>query len=224
MARASLNKRYLVLGVLLAASMGLLLFVLLSGEESSTRATRDRTRREGRRASADRTPAAPPLPNEVDWARYDVVLKRGVFGQAPAPAQGRSGAGPGRQGLPSFQPATPTLSGPVAPVVPPQPPPEPAPSFSGWTYSGFVEVDGKAHAILRNDAERMQVTVTEGEAFRGGTVAKITPQEVRLRAGSRETALARPEWFPLLPLDKTAVSSGTESTPQPQGPPQRGQG
>jgi hypothetical protein len=87
---------------------------------------------------------------------------------------------------------------------------EPPLSFPGWSYVGYFKLDGKMYGVLRNESDRTVEELEVGESFRGAVVQQITPQEIRLKSGSREVALVVPDTFSLVPLDRApSAAPGT---------------
>jgi len=205
------NTRYGVLALLLCGAVALLLLAL-SGSSPPQRQGRARRPRATASARARSAPLSPAAPAEVDYGRYQVIVKRSIFGGA-APAT----AGGATMGLPPLLPETWGPPPPPPPPPPPQPVVEPPLAFPGWSYVGYIRLDGKTLGIVQNESDGSAEHLEVGRNFRGATVEAITPTEIKLRSGTRIASLLRPETFSLVPLDR-----GPSGTAPGRGGPTRG--
>jgi hypothetical protein len=198
-----------VLIALLVVSVAFL-FYAMSGKRP-TEGKKRRLARKARAVAAEKAPRvlAAAAPADAEFGRYDIIIKRNVF-SPPAPP-------------PPLEPK----SLPPLPVVPPSPPPPlpappPAPqppSFPGWSYAGYVEINGKMMGVLQNPTDHSFEYVGVGETFRGATVTKVTPTEIQLTVGAAPPAvLTRAETYLLVPLEKGATAAQTPARPGRQPP------
>jgi len=201
----------LALVVLLFAAIAFLLYTLSSSPPQPAK-----KRRGGRRPVAvaplggGEKSLALAAPADAEFGRYEIIAARNVFSPPEPPKPP-----PPKQILP-----LPPIKPPAPPVSPPPlpPSPPPAPTFPGWSYLGYVEIDGKMRGILQNDGERTAEYVAVGEGFRGASVTRITATEIELRSGdSLPAVMSRTETFALTPLQKGAVvsSGGPAQKQQP---------
>lgn len=194
--------RHVILAILLCASAAFLVYSLVGGRPSPV----ERARASGQddQGSGDST-AAPALqaaaPDAADLKRYQIVLDRDLF---------KTGASrPPQQTKPPL---------PVPPLNKPKPtpaPPKPAVAdFTGWSYVGYVVLDGTKIGLLHHESSNSCEYRAVGEEFLGAKVESIDGEDLRLRAGSSQVTLSRERDFALLPLDKAPQPS----TPTPERP------
>ena len=205
-----LTARNIALFVALLASAAFLVYSLRatrppeaagSGESAEQQASADEPRL---------TVAAAPA--EADLARYGGVISRNIFVpyRPPAPRPDTS--------------ALPPLGSVPQPAPPPPPPKPPAPKVdvAGWSYVGYMTINGVRYGLLESESTRSWEQLKEGESFQGGKVEKIDATEIRFVSGSSHVSISRSERFPVLPLagSATARAPGGGS---PSGPPARPQ-
>lgn len=203
----------MVLAIVLCAAAAFLVYTL-----NSARPPQAKGRRTARRAITTAAPitmaqALPPAaPADVEYSRYEVIVQRNVFAPpAPPPPPVR------KQPLPPLRITPPKPSNPTPPGPPPPPPP---PSFPGWSYLGYVEINGKMLGILENAGDRSVEYVAVGDTFRGAKVDQVTPKQVQLSAGGAPATLARTETFNLVPLTKAAAPGKPTARPAAPRPAQ----
>jgi hypothetical protein len=191
-----LNRRHLVLALLLAASVAFLLY--------SFRGTPPRRTEPGAAEASAATPGTeakrplqPAAPADADFSRYAALSQADIF------SSNRS------------KPA------PPAPKVKPVPPPPPFPGsetakpaekkldLSGWTYMGYVQLDDETLGVIRNDGTGACEYLAVGDSFMGAKVEQVDRDDMRLRSGTSQTTLSRPRDFPVTPL-----APGGGSAPQ----------
>jgi hypothetical protein len=199
----------LVLALLMCGAAAFLVYSLTSTRPGPQRRHRI-ARRVGTAASgaaAAEAALAPAAPADADYGRYEEIVKRNVFAPpAPPPPP------------PAVKPRGPLP--PLAPPKPANPPPPPrpsAPSFPGWSYLGYIEINGKMLGILQSPSDRSVEYVGAGDSFKGAKVDQVTPSEIHLSAGGASTTLARPQDFSLIPLSKSAgrAARGPGAPPRP---------
>ena len=189
-----------IYGALLLASAALLLYSVLtagsragSGERLSAGRTGDAA--EHRIAAA--IPAA--VPDDVSFDRYRDLARTNVFSDRQAPAAPTSTLPPKAvQALPDFT------------QTPPPPTTTPAtkqPDFAGWTYAGYVLINGEKRGLLQNDSSDTGKDLAVGDSFLGATVEEVTGRTIRLRSGKVATTLSIAELYPITPLDNSASAA-----------------
>ena len=204
-----LTGRNVVLFVALIASVAFLAYSL-----TATRPPKadERDKRDGQQLSADESPLiVAAAPADADLGRYRTVIARNVFApyKPPAPKPDTS--------------ALPPLGNATTPK-PPEPPKPTTPKVdvAGWSYVGYMTINGVRYGLIESESTRSWEQLQEGESFQGAKVEKIDATEIRFASGSTHVSLSRSERFPVLPLG----SSGTARTPggpPPSGPPPRPQ-
>lgn len=203
-----LSGRYVVYGVLLLASIA---FLLYSVQTARTRAGASESLAAGRTGDAgeQRIAAAIPaaVPDDVDFDRYRDLARTNVFSDQRAPAAPPSTATTTAvQSLPKFptsQPATPETTSTSKPL-----------DFAGWTYAGYVLINGEKRGLLQNDSSDTGKDLAVGEKFLGATVEEVTGRTIRLRSGKSLTTLRIPELFPIVPLDNSASATAPQQRPR----------
>jgi len=198
-----LTARNIVLFVALLASAAFLMYSL-----TATRPSRLGETDEGgdKQLSADDsvlTVAAAPA--DADLGRYRTVISRNIFApyRPPAPK-------PDNSALPPMG------------KVPPPPPPPPKPAsprvdVAGWSYVGYMTINGVRYGLIESESTRSWEQLKEGESFQGAKVEKIDANEIRFASGSTHVSISRSELFPVLPLGSTAAAK----TPGAAAPPRR---
>ena len=195
------SRRRALLAVLFAAAVAFLLFSLRSPKAPGRERRRERAAAVKEAAKKALRPAAPA---DADWKRYAALADSNVFSEQrtlPPPPK------------PVKLPAPPPF-----PTVqkPPEPPP---PDVSGWSYVGYVALDGETLGILQNDTTRACKYLAVGDEFMGASVERVDREAMRLKSGASVTTLSRPRDFPVTPLDKGPGPPGAP-TPQPPRRPQ----
>jgi hypothetical protein len=193
-----LSGRHVVYGVLLLASI---VFLLYSVQTARTRAGAGEGLSAARTADAgeQRIAAAipPAVPDDVDFGRYRDLARTNVFSDRQASAAPTSNAPPKAvQPLPDFaKPQTPARE--TTSTGKP-------PDFAGWTYAGYVLINGEKRGLLQNDSSETGKDLAVGEKFLGATVEEVAGRTIRLRSARSVTTLSIPELYPITPLDNSA--------------------
>jgi hypothetical protein len=207
------ERRHVVLAILLCASAAFLVYSLVGGGSSAVergRASRQDDQGSGQSAAAPTLHAA--APDSVDLKRYQILLDRDVFSAGSSRPQ-------------QTQQQTKPL--PVPPLNKPKPKPAaPKPAvadFSGWSYVGYVVLDGTKIGLLQHESSNSCEYRAVGEEFLGAKVEAINGEDLRLKAGSSPVTLSRERDFGLLPLDKPPQprTAGPEQATRSARPPRR---
>jgi len=186
------SRRHLLLAILLLGSVGFFIYSLRGGQVAREQISRplQETATTPTTRERDIQPAAPP---DVDFSRYAALAGNNVFSENRALSKPEKSAPSGK-----VEPPPPLPSGenskPVTPEV----------DFSGWSYAGYVELNGEQLGILQNDATRACKYVGQGDNFMGATVEDIDRESISFRSGSSKKSLSRPRDFPITPLEKGA--------------------
>ncbi len=184
-----------LLGVLLFASAAFLLYSLQSARPRLTAADDAPARPEERgEAQEPAEPLGPAAPADVEFARYQELASRNVFSlrrTSMPPPKNDSGEKPPLSPPPRFDPE-------ARPAAEPK-----RSSFSGWTYTGYMTINGEKRALLENDSTDSWEDVVVGGDFQGATVIDMTGEEIRLKSGASVITLASTDSFPVTPLDPT---------------------
>ena len=198
-----LKPKQLGLIAVLVASIAFLFYTMTSSPPASGKKRRATHKALAAALPESARPAIAAAPADAEFGRYEIILKRDPFNlpKPPPPPQVKF--------LPPLQPRP----APPQPTPPPQPAPAPQPpSFPGWSYVGYIEINGKMMGILQNLSDRTVEYLAVGDGFRGATVTEVTATQISLKAGVAPPAvLARSQNFDLIPLDKGA--SGSQSRP-----------
>jgi len=192
------SRRHVVMAALLLGSAAFLLYSLRSARLPGGTGTQglgpaDASRQQAKAADEPLRPAAPP---DVGYARYSALAERSLFSRrtrVPPP--------------------------PKKPDKLPEPPPfdkpgdedEPRskmPDFTGWSYVGYVIIDGQQFGIVQNESNQSCECLPVGESFLGAEVEDITRESIKFKSGSRRSTLSRIRDFPVAPLDKGAAAAG----------------
>lgn len=199
------SRRHAVLGMLLVASAAFLLYSLRSGRPgggpaggAAAGAAVDSD------AAAAKVGPAGILPEDVEFDRYRRLAATDVFSKVrSAPAQ------------------QPQKSKRLPPTPPPiQPAERAAPTirqadFSGWTYTGYIAIDGERRGILQNESGNICKDIPVGGEFLGATVEEVTRDSMVLKSGRSAIELRVPDVFPITPLEK-GPSGGPPPRPRPR--------
>ena len=196
------SRRHTVLAILLCASVVFLLYSLRSsGRRAAPKAGGERGSQQTQEAETSPDAVASVAPGEVEFSRYELLAKSALFGgskQEPPPKE--TPVKPAKRELPPFQP----------------PPVERMPATTGWSYLGYVIVDGKEFGIVKNESSGECRYLAEGEDFLGSKVEEIGGEAMRLRTGSSQTSLSRNRDFSLVPLSGSGARE--ERGPRQQRP------
>jgi hypothetical protein len=151
------------------------------------------------------------VPDDVDFGRYEDLARTNVFSdrRTSAPPTPKTQV-KSPQSLPNFGDTKPS------PPKDPEPPPPKQSDFAGWTYAGYIIVNGEKRALLQNDSSDTGRDFAVGEKFLGATVEEVTGRTIRLRSGRSVTTLSIPELFPIVPLDKSASATPERQRPRPR--------
>ncbi len=209
MSRSRPKGIHVLLGILLLASIAFLAHSLRSGSAKSAA--------QGENAAGPPADAAqlavaeamiPAAPEGIDFEWYRDLAGTNVFSS-------RRSAAP-----PQKPPEGPKPPQTLPPFEDPNPPAPRAkqPDFSGWSYRGYIMIDGEKRAMVQNDSSNSYRDFAVGDTFLGATVTEVTGKALRLKSGAVVTTLSVPELFPVVPLDKGAasVSRGGPRRTRPQ--------
>ena len=197
-----LTARNIVLFVALLASAAFLMYSL-----TATRPSRLGESDEGgdkQLPADDSVLTVAAAPADADLGRYRTVISRNIFAPYKPPAPKRDNSA-----LP-----------PIGKATTPKPPEPPKPKtpkvdVAGWSYVGYMTINGVRHGLIESESTRSWEQLKEGESFQGAKVEKIDATEIRFASGSTHVSLSRSERFPVLPLG----SSATTKTPAGTRPP-----
>jgi len=195
--------RQILLALLLCGSMAYLAYSVRGARRPAT-AQKPKTG-----AAAEKGRKVEPMlltaaPGDAAFARYEEVVKRSIF-QPPAPPSPPAGAGGNVLPVPPIPPASQTSA-----------PPAPTPlDFTGWSYVGYVGIDGRMMGILQNESNQSVKYLGIGEEFLGGKVEQVTSEEITLTSPAGPVKLTVPRDFATTPLDRSA--SGQPGRPRPGG-------
>lgn len=202
--------KHVIYGVLLLASIAFLLYSVRTaktGAGAGESLAAGRSSDAGQQQIAAAIPAA--VPDDVDFDRYRDLARTNIFSSQRAPAAPTpTQAVKGTDALPKF----------TKDAVPPPAAATPAPKrpdFAGWTYAGYVVINGEKRGLLQNDSSDTGKDLAVGDTFLGATVEEVTGRTIRLRSGRSPTTLNIPELFPIVPLDSSA--SAAAATPRQRG-------
>ena len=189
------SRRGALLGVLLFASAAFLLYSLHSARPRLTAADDAPERTEERGAAQQPAgPLVPAAPADVEFARYQELASRNVFslhGTPAPPPRDDNGEKPPFSPPPRFEPEG-------RPAAEPK-----RSSFSGWTYTGYMTINGEKRAILVNESGDSWEEVVVGGKFQDATVLEMTGEEIRIKSGASVITLASTDSFPVTPLEST---------------------
>ncbi len=182
------NARHVVLGALLLGSVLFLLHAVRgTGPKGSSPEDQPQAEASSVATAPDLRPAAPA---DVTFDRYAEVANTNVF------AEGRS--------QPPKKPEKLLPTPPLPQDKGASKPPERKPDFAGWSYLGYLVIDGKQVGVLQNDTTKACKDLAVGDSFEGARVESIDRKAIRLRSGGSSTTLSRLKDFPVTPLEKTA--------------------
>ena len=198
-----LSRRHAVLAILLVAAIAFFVYTLRSGRLPRGRAAS----RGGSQATAasSGTPEQklrPAAPADVDFRRYASLASSSIFSDRkvqPAPTSSK------RRTIPSPPFPTGERSEPVVTA---------GSNLTGWSYVGYVALDGEELGVLQNDSTMSCEFLAVGDRFMGAEVESLDRESIRLRSGASTTSLSRPRDFSLKPLD----SGQGGARPQPPRP------
>ncbi len=196
------NRRQAVLGVLLVGAIGFLIYSLRPPQAP---VEKHKAKGAGVATETAKEALRPAAPADADWKRYAALTSSNIFSE--------------QRMLPPAPKPVPLPTPPPFPS-PPKPPEPPRPDVSGWSYVGYVTLDGKTIGILQNDTTHTCKYLAVGSDFMGATVERVDREAMRLRSNGSVTTLSRPRDFPIIPLSGAA---GVPAAPPPQ-PARRGPG
>ncbi|MFB3880243.1 MAG: hypothetical protein ACE149_03220 [Armatimonadota bacterium] len=199
-----LSRRHAVLALLLVASIGVFAYVLKGGQAPPRQTSGEGQNRSAQAKSAPQQKLTPAAPPDVDFRRYASLASTDIFSpQRSAPAA-----------------APPQRTRPILPVPPlgdsqrtSSPPPRPGPNLDGWTYVGYVDLDGEQLGVIQNDSTMSCEFLAVGDTFMGAEVTSVDRDAMHLRSGGATQTLSRPRDFSLRPLERPA---GATQPPQPR--------
>ena len=206
-----LSGKHAVYGVLLLASVAFLLYSMQTAKNRPDAADGISAGRTGGAGGQEVAAAIPTaVSDDVDFSRYEDLARTNVFSdrRTSAPPTPKTQARP-PQSLPDFSDVKPS---------PPKDPPVTTKQadFAGWTYAGYIIVNGEKRGLLQNDSSDTGRDFAVGEKFLGATVEEVTGRTIRLRSGRSVTTLSIPELFPIVPLDKSASATPERQRPRPR--------
>ena len=191
------SQRHIVLALLLVASIA---FLLVSLRGTGSRPGAEGDHQETSAVDASQMQAERPLdravPVEADFGRYAKLAQADVFSE-------RRAEPPKKKKKSKPEPLPPLRGSEEAK------PPKPKIDFSGWSYMGYIELDGQKLGLLQNDTTHTCEYLAVGDSFMGAKVEKLDREDIRLRQGSSRTTLSRPRDFSVTPLKKPAVAKPT---------------
>lgn len=199
-----LSGKHAVYGVLLLASIA---FLLYSVQSARTGAGAGEGLAAGRTGDAgeQRIAAIPAaVPDDVDFGRYRDLARTNIFSDQRASAAPKvTQTVKGTDSLPKFtrDPVPPPATDTAAPKQP---------AFAGWTYAGYVLVNGEKRGLLQNDSSDTGKDFAVGDKFLGATVEEVTGQTIRLRSGKVVTTLRISDQYPIVPLDNSASAAAPQ--------------
>jgi hypothetical protein len=194
------SSRNLLLALLLAASVAFLLHAL-RGPKAARPPVQERV---AESESGRRTPrstaegeVASAAPADADFGRYAALARIDLFS---------------KQRTPPKKQTTPLPPPPPLPKNGNEKPPARKIDFAGWTYVGYIALDGKELGILQNDTTHTCEYLAVGDKFLGATVEALDRESMKLKSGRSRTTLSRPRDFSVVPLDTAAAAR----PPRPQ--------
>jgi hypothetical protein len=204
-----LSRTRIALAILLAASVVFLLVSLRGGSPPGSGGRAAGAGKQGRGAAKEAgQELRPAAPADVDFRRYASLASSNIFSESRAkpvvPGAGKKVIEP-----PNWP--RPDAAHPSGP---------PMPDFSGWTYVGYVALDGEKLGAIHNEATITVHFLAVGDDFMGAEVQSVDRESMRLSSGGSTTTLSRPRDFPVKPLDQ-APGAGPQSRqgpPEPPGP------
>ena len=194
------SRRQMALGILLVGAVGFLVYSLRPPQAPEVKR---KTKGAGALLETAKETLRPAAPADADWARYAALTGSNIFSE--------------QRMLPP-QPKPVKLPTPPPFPTPARPPEPPRPDVSGWSYVGYVTLDGKTIGILQNDTTHTCKYLAIGNEFMGATVEKVDREAMRLKSNGSVTTLSRPRDFPITPLSKGPGAPGAPAPPQPQPP------
>jgi len=202
-----LSRRHAVLAILLVAAIGFFIYTLKSGRPARGPAASER----GSQAAQSRGLAAeqelrPAAPADVDFRRYASLASGGIFSDRRVGPGATSSQRKGSSVPPPRWPKD-ERSGPVV---------APGPNLTGWSYAGYVALDGEEIGVLQNDSTMSCEYLAVGDRFMGAEVESLDRDSIRLRSGASTTSLSRPRDFSIKPLD--GGQGGARPQPPRPGP------
>ena len=205
-----LSGKHLVYGVLLLGAVAFLLYSMQTAGNRPDAGEGLSAGRAGDAAEQEVAAAIPTaVPDDVDFSRYEDLARTNVFSdrRTSAPPTPKTQV-KSPQPLPDFSD--------VKPVPPKDPSPPRQSDFAGWTYAGYIIVNGEKRGLLQNDSSDTGRDFAVGEKFLGATVEEVTGRTIRLRSGRSVTTLSIPELVPIVPLDKSASATPERQRPRPR--------
>lgn len=202
------NRRHIVLAVLLLGAIAFLAYSLVgvssSGEGGEGLELSERDVAQAPEATQERK-LEPVVAWDVEFDRYAPMQKRSPFSER--------GTEP--------PPQKPQKREPVPPPPPfEEPPKKPKPpriDLSGWTYAGYITLDGEKIGLVQSEAGDSLKQLSVGDKFQGATVKEITGDEMRLANGRQSETLHRTRVYPLTPLDTAAAEQQRGARPRRPG-------
>ena len=213
---ARLSSSQLRLGGGLVVAAVLLVYTLNSGQQPAPTIEKHKPRMRTTvvaQQDAGQQAAAPlrwAAPSDADFGRYEPIAARDIF-SPPKPKVEKPKP---------VRPAPPPLVPPIGPRLgirgpngelidtrPPAPRPAPPPTLTGWTYVGYLTINGTTRAILQSDSSDTVQSPEVGTDFQGFHVVSADGEEAVLTAGGGRTTLKRTKDFPILPLGKSAAAT-----------------
>jgi len=206
-----LKARHVALAALLCGAIAFLAHtVMVTSRPASKARPKPQQSKASAGTEADEDRLQTAAPTDATFARYDGMVERNIFlpPRKPEPP-------------PAKQEKLPTFSKSTTPKTPSDT--AKSPDFAGWSYVGYVVIEGRTIGLLQNESSSSAREVAVGDEFLGATVEEITPQEISLKSRTTSVSLSVPRDFPVLNLSKG--SSAEPSRPRRArpgaGPPSR---
>jgi hypothetical protein len=198
-----LSRRQAILAILLVGAIGFFIYTLKSGRPARGPAASGRGSHAAQLGKvATERKLRPAAPADADFRRYASLASSGIFSDRkvqPAPTSSK------RRTIPPPPFPTGERSEPVVTA---------GSNLTGWSYAGYVALDGEELGVLQNDSTMSCEFLAVGDRFMGAEVESLDRESIRLRSGASTTSLSRPRDFSLKPLD----SGQGGARPQPPGP------
>jgi hypothetical protein len=206
--------RYLMLAVMGLAAVMFLVYTLVTVRRGAGGGLEASGKGEGE-ASAGSASGKPRLvaaaPPSADMSRYQLLIDHNIFqpsGPKPPKEEPRRTVSP-----PPPLPRNGGTSGPAPRESGPR-----RPDVSGWTYVGYVILDGETLGIVQNESNRSCQYLAVGDTVLGAEVETVTGEEMLLKAGASKVTLSRNRDFSVVPLDKGPSARPGQPQLRPRGP------
>ncbi len=196
------SPRHILMGVFLVGALSYLGFVVKTTSPSSAdKSDKTPTAETGDTATLDLS-----IPPDPAFSRYEKVVERNIF--APP------GAAAPKKKKKKVPPPPPLPSGKKKS----KPKPPAKPDLSGWSYVGWISLNGERIALLQNEANDSMKKLPEGAEFMGAKVKSIGATKLVLSSPGGDIQLSVPRDYPVVPLDKNASGKQPRMMRRPPGP------